>query len=492
LANLMPPTLIPAAVFVAISAIGILGLRRFSATVRLAFDVIGFAAMTVFLVLSGIVPLFPPLTDAADSTSWWLRTIGGAWWLLGARVLVALLTVTFRRDRHSREASIASDLMAAAIYVAAALIVLNSVLALPIAGLLATSGVLAIVLGLALQNTLADVFAGIAVGIEAPFSIGDRIQVGDRIEGQVTQVNWRSIRVHTDGDDMAIIPNSLVAKAEIVNRSFPSQRRAVSVEVSCPHTSPPERVTEALRHATLLCPDIVQTPAPTIVLTRLGERRNAFSISFVVESSKYLGATKGAVLEHAQRELHHAGLLERADGDMGASGPHRRVPQVSARRMLQDLLLFESLDPGQLDRLAEQIEIQELESDEVLFEQGQSDATLYVLASGVLALTRRFDAEIAETLGCIGAGDYVGEMGLLTGAPHAGTATARTRCQVYKLSREAIAPLLEERSELTSALERSVRHGLAAVNRRVAARATERIKPGRQFLDRIRRYFGHG
>lgn len=46
----------------------------------------------------------------------------------------------------------------------------------------------AIVLGLALQNTLADVFAGMAVGVDAPFSVGDRIQIDDKIEGQVVQV----------------------------------------------------------------------------------------------------------------------------------------------------------------------------------------------------------------------------------------------------------------------------------------------------------------
>ena len=104
---------------------------------------------------------------------------------------------------------------------ATGLIVFNSVFALPVTGVVATSGIVAIVLGLALQNTLADVFAGIAVGSEGPFRVGDRIQLNDNLEGVVVQVNWRSIRIQTDGDDIAIIPNSVVAKAAIVNRSFP-------------------------------------------------------------------------------------------------------------------------------------------------------------------------------------------------------------------------------------------------------------------------------
>ena len=88
-------------------------------------------------------------------------------------------------------------------------------LALPIGGPIATSGVLAIVLGLALQNTLADVFAGIAFGIEAPFNVGDRISAGEKIEGTVVQMNWRSIRILTDGDDVGDCSNSVVAKSDI-------------------------------------------------------------------------------------------------------------------------------------------------------------------------------------------------------------------------------------------------------------------------------------
>jgi small-conductance mechanosensitive channel len=95
-----------------------------------------------------------------------VRATGVAWWLLGARVVVAVVRLVLRRGRRSHETRLFSDLVAAAVYVGAVFAVLNSVLEQPIRGLLATSGIIAIVLGLALQNTLADVFAGIAVGIE--------------------------------------------------------------------------------------------------------------------------------------------------------------------------------------------------------------------------------------------------------------------------------------------------------------------------------------
>ena len=255
----MSPTLIPAAVLVAITVVGILVLRRFSNRTRLTFDVVCFLAISLYLLREQIAPVFPPLAGPIEGRAIWLRALAGAWWWLGARIIAVGLEFAVRRDRHSREVRLFSDLLAAAIYIAAAAVVLNSVLALPVTGVVATSGVVAIVLGLALQSTLADVFSGIAVGIEAPFGIGDRILIGDKIEGQVVQMNWRSIRVQTDGDDIAIIPNNLVAKAEIINRSFPSQQRAASVEITCRRSAAPERVIEALLQATLLCPDMLRS-----------------------------------------------------------------------------------------------------------------------------------------------------------------------------------------------------------------------------------------
>ncbi|MBB5357092.1 small-conductance mechanosensitive channel [Rhodanobacter sp. ANJX3] len=284
----MNVTLLPAAILFVIAIVGVFTLRRLSDRIRISFDAVCFIAISLYLVKQGTFPVFSPLSGSADSAALWLRAIGGAWWLLGSRIVVAGLWFVIHRRRRSHEARLFSDLAAAAIYIATAAVVLNSVFALPVTGVVATSGVVAIVLGLALQNTLADVFAGIAVGIEAPFGVGDRIQIADRIEGLVVQMNWRSIRIQTDGHDIAIIPNSLIAKAEIINRSFPGERRTAFVELTCSGDAAPERVIEALQQATALCPDILRAPAPRAVLSQLGSKRSVYRISFFVESTAHL------------------------------------------------------------------------------------------------------------------------------------------------------------------------------------------------------------
>jgi small-conductance mechanosensitive channel len=477
------PTLIPAATLVAIAVIGVLTLRRLSDFVRVTFDIVCFSVISGYLLKEGVAPIFPPLSEPIDSLALWLRVAAGAWWLLGARIAVYGLRFLLHRDRHSREARLFSDLSAAAIYIATAAVVLSSVFALPVTGIVATSGVAAIVLALALQNTLADVFAGIAVGVEAPFRVGDRILIGDKTEGQVIQVNWRSIRIQTDGDDVATVPNSLVAKAEIINRSYPLRKTASSVDISCPEDAPPERIIETMLDATLLCPEILRSPTPTALLVRLGPARNVYKISFTVESAAELAAMKDSLLRGARRQLHYAGLLEpRLPGADAGRAP------LTAHRLLGDMILFESLDQEQVGSLASQLQAKRMAPGEILFAQGADDTALYVIASGVLEVSRQVGA-VFEVIGCIGAGEYIGEISLLTGAPHAATATARTYCHIHRLSREAIEPMLSQNAVLASSLDRSVRRGLEILHRKVAVRATPSIGPSGQLLTRIRSMF---
>ena len=484
----MTPTIWSVAILVAAAA-GLLALCTVSRRIRIAFDFVCLIALSVVLHERGASPFLGSSAAAPDTATLWLRLLIVTWWLASARVVVGVLYYALRHDRRHRSAKLVVDLVAAAIYVGTVVIVLKSVLALPVTGLFATSGVVAIVLGLALQNTLSDVFSGIAVGIEAPFQVGDRISLGDDIEGRVIETNWRSIRVQTDGEDIAIIPNSVMAKLQIVNRSVPSRRRKVSAKVRCPATVDPERVVQVLDEATLLCPAILETPASSVALVRLGESWNHYMITFSVAETSLMAGTKSLLLRHARRQLHYAGLLERDPGGLVQPPARSRPMMLAPREVLADLVLFERLQPMQLDDLASRLTTRLLEPGEILFAEGAGDATLYVVAAGVLELTRATGSTTSLTLGRIGAGEYIGEIGLLTGSPHTATARARTHCVVHQLRREAIAGLLETNADVAAAVEKSVRRGLELASRKVAATATGDVGVGGQLLQRMRRFF---
>lgn len=150
--------------------------------------------------------------------------------------------------------------------------------------------------------------------------------------------------------------------------------------------------------------------------------------------------------------------------------------------------MFECLPLAQLELLAQHVATRLLEPAEFLFKQGASDATLYIVASGILEVTQT-SGEVSMHLGNLGAGDYIGEICPLTGSPHAATAQARTNCCIHHISRDAIAPLLAANANLATAFDKSVRRGLDLLNRSVAVRATERVDAGGQLLQRIRAFF---
>jgi small-conductance mechanosensitive channel/CRP-like cAMP-binding protein len=475
------------AALLALAIICFLTQRKAAAPVRLAFGLVLLSAMTALLLARGVSPL-PRLEDLpAGAEGFWLRAVAVVWWLLGARFLAVLTAWLLGLDARSREARLFTDLMAAAIYLAAALIVLNTVLDLPINGLLATSGIIAIVIGLALQNTLADVFSGIAVGLEQPFRIGDRISLGDDLEGIVVERNWRSIRIRTDGETLATIPNSVVAKARIINRSAATQGCCASIEVV---TGPaaPETVIELLQHAVMLCPQIFESPAPIVTLRRLGFRTSTYAVSFMVPKTTAFAATKSLLLRQVQRQLHHAGLDNGEPARSANGAPLGRTPSAA---LLSELTVFEPLSAEQVDRLASQLVYRSLAAGETLFEQGSTGASLYVVAAGVFEISRRSDSQPAEVLGRIGAGEYIGEISLLTGAPRRVTVTALTPAKVGELSKHALQPLIAEAPELCPALERSVRRGLALLDRDTAARVSHPVDTGSALVERIRSFFRH-
>jgi small-conductance mechanosensitive channel/CRP-like cAMP-binding protein len=467
-----------------LSLVSMLALRRRPLRWRLLADGALLALYSGTFWLEGANPLLLVRAGITIPDGPWEKALAIGWWVLAARLLAVLLRLFLGHDKRSREARLLSDLLSGSIYIGTLLIVLDFVLKLPIGGILATSGVFAIVLGLALQNTLADVFSGIAVGVEQPFHVGDRIKLGDRIEGRVVEVNWRSIRLQTDEDDVAIVPNSAVAKAEIVNRSFPTVQRNGKVEIACTALAAPSQISTLLREAALLCPEILPHPVPRVLLTRLGERTNGYAMIFSVADPNEFGHAKSALLEQMRRLLHHAGLLLADRGKDGA-----RPGPAGAADMLRQTIVFESLTEEQIAHLAERVEYCRLEAGSVLFTEGEVDATLYIVADGVLEIARALPDGTAETLGRIGVGDYIGEIGLLTGAARAVTAKAITNACVHVLRKDAVAPLLASEPAVAAAFEQSVKRGMTLLHRDVVARVDRDDMASGQLLARIRSYF---
>ena len=195
-------------------------------------------ARVVFLILlillllkNGIVPYQPLQVSGEAVHDVVAATLKIAWWLWAAWFLVALIRAVVVFERRPREGKLIQDLVSGLIYLTALFAIIAFVFDLPVRGLVATSGVIAIVLGLALQSTLSDLFSGLVLSLSRPYGPGDWISVEGGTEGRVVEMNWRATHVLTSRKDLAIVPNSIIAKSKIVNETFPTSIHGISMAV---------------------------------------------------------------------------------------------------------------------------------------------------------------------------------------------------------------------------------------------------------------------
>ncbi len=157
-------------------------------------------------------------------------------------------------------------------------------------------------------------------------------------------------------------------------------------------------------------------------------------------------------------------------------------------RDLGKLVLIDALTPAQLNELAQHLQSDTLDAGDFLFKQGAKDGTLYIIASGIASMTRETETGAKETSAISARRLYRRDQPSHRHAARA-TASAKSHCEIYKLSRDAIAPLLAKNEELVAAFDRSVRRGLDLLNREVAVRSTPEINGEGQLLQRIRSFF---
>jgi small-conductance mechanosensitive channel/CRP-like cAMP-binding protein len=413
----------------------------------------------------------------------WQQIVEAGWWLIGAQVAIGSARLLVVLDNRPRETQIISDLLAGAIYVATFLAVINFALTVPVRGLLATSGVIAIVLGLALQTTLSDVFSGIAVGLEKPYKAGDLLWVEGDIEGQVLQVDWRSTQIATADKNIAIVPNSVIAKARLINRSAPTPMRGSSIEVRLDAGVPPERCIAALTAATKACRILLATPPTMISCTGLNGDGSVYHISFVVASSDQLASARTELLAKIHRHISHDGI---AFAIAGVAVPPA-VAMFKPAQLLERSDLFCVIDPVQRDLLAQHFKPIWLATGEVLVKEGEMADALFIIASGTVEITEDKNGT-KRVIYRMSPGESLGAVGLITGSPYGTTATALTPVKAYRLVKSDIAAAIAVKPELKLGLEALAQRGLAALKSDVAAQHNPKMAEPEMLLGRIRNF----
>ena len=170
-----------------------------------------------------------------------------------------------RRALGHQVSGLAQTTARVTIYVVGALVLL-SVLGIHVTPILTALGVGGLAVALALQDSLANLFAGLHLLADKPIRVGDYVKIADAVEGYVADIGWRSTRIRMLENTVVVVPNKKVAESVITNYDLPEPRMSLSIRVSVGYRSDPDHVERALvdeaTKAAGQIPGLLAEPAP--------------------------------------------------------------------------------------------------------------------------------------------------------------------------------------------------------------------------------------
>jgi small-conductance mechanosensitive channel/CRP-like cAMP-binding protein len=394
-----------------------------------------------------------------------LREIGAVALLTSPFFINALIKryvweVQFRERREAAVPKLLSDSTALAIFIVVIVVVLKFLYDVQIPGLLAGSGIAAIILGLALQDLLGNIIAGFAIHFEQPFKVGDWLQVNER-RAQVMEINWRSTRLRTPDNVYLDIANRELVRQTIVNYHYPTPTHSLRLSIPVEYTAPPSRVKDVLIHAASNAKGVLPEPRVRAFLKNFGESAAEYEVQFWIADNGIFNDVTDAVRTNIWYGLQRHGIkIALPVRNVRLERPSRSRElemQATARKILRQQQLFKSLSDAELDALLPRGHIVHFGRGEKLIEQGEKGDSMFILVDGdanVVVDRNGIQAHVAS----LSSGDCFGEMSLLTGENRSATVIAVTDCEVVEIGKRVLADSLKENPDLLHTLSDLLAH----------------------------------
>jgi small-conductance mechanosensitive channel/CRP-like cAMP-binding protein len=448
----------PISQFVALVALGVALRVLFgrNPTLRLIANVAFFFLLTTLLLYHNIAPYSLDTMPENLTRRIFVGMAKATWWIGGAMVLVSSVRLFLILENTPREGRLLQDLLVGLIYVGAALSIVAYVFSVPVGTLIATSGAFAIVLGLAMQSTLADVFSGIALNLGRPYTLGDWIVLDASTQGKVVETNWRSTHLLNGTNDLVVVPNSALAKARIVNLTMPDASHGVAITVRVVPTTSPAVIEGTMRNVLLSSNSVLKSPAPSVTIIDLDANAAVVELAFRVAGIGDIGRAKNEIFDLVFRHTKAAGLkLAHPSGSVAISSEeHDEVAPKhpgTPWKLLNSIALFSTLTEDEKEILAGGMTRVTFKKDAVIAAQGTALTSLVIVRSGVLISEKDTGTHLVE-LSRLAPGDCFGERGVLMGALEPGTIRALTFVVAYEIPKDLLAGVMRERPAMAEDL----------------------------------------
>jgi small-conductance mechanosensitive channel/CRP-like cAMP-binding protein len=412
------------------------------------------------------------MTDPKGALQWAMRFASIAFWLSVAFVVVRALNelvfLVFRKRKGYEAPSLMRDLFSLVLYVTSISVILKLHFeTLSFGALLSGSALLGIILGLALQDTLGNLFSGISLHADKPFQVGDVISVG-KYTGVVMSITWRAVKIKTFQNHIVLVSNSIIAK-ESIEVCPRDNQNARLVYFTSSYSDSPVKVIHSVREAIRECENVLRYMTPNVRIRNLGDSVIEWEVKYWLSDYARYNDTDALVRQRIWYAFRRSGLdfgfptrtiyMEQAPPHDG----HRRDTETLAE-LLSAVDIFSPLTSEELNTLAQNVRGHVYAPGETIIRAGDDGSSMFVVHRGGVDV--RIDANgTPRTIKRLGEGDFFGEMALFTGEPRTASVVASEETEVFEIGHDAMKVLFETNPDLVEALSHTInerRAGLAA------------------------------
>jgi CRP-like cAMP-binding protein len=314
--------------------------------------------------------------------------------------------------------------------------------------------------GLAAQEPLKDLFAGLELQFDDIFSVGDFIDLGDGTLGVVVSINWRDTCLKDISGALVVVPNTKVTEVVMRNYgSFGSMGNRFSIGLD--YALPPSRARQMLLDVLNKHPRVLDQPAPAVRVQAFADSAITYDI-LAFQPPGNLGELldlRSELLEQIWFTLERAGqsvpypVRELRPKRTTLDSGHPEHRSLQQRRSLLSLNpLFGDLTDEEMLRLAKATHCLRFAPGEVVVREGNHGDSLFQVVQGVVEVLKSQDEAPPFQVAQLKPGDVFGEMSMLTDARRSATVLALEECVLLEVSRSCLGPLLQENPPLMERL----------------------------------------
>ena len=438
------------------------------------------------------------------------RELGAAATVLGGVVIGRLVDQFFWRwyfeeRRRAAVPKFIREMTTGVLLLAAALLVLEYGYGKHVPGLLAASGVIGIVLGFALQDSLGNIIAGFALQFGRPFAVGDWLLIDGR-HVQAVEINWRSTRFITGDAVQLDVPNQQLVRQALINFHGGVPRHAMRLEIGIDADVPPNKVKDLLARAAASAEGVLAQPAPDVFLKDFGESAVIYEVRFWIGDHRIHNATADAVRTNIWYTLHRQRIkIPSPIRHVQLERPHhfQRDPKLTqeeqrtlaTRDLLRAQPVFRSVGNEHLKLLVAKSSVHHYGRGEMIIREGTEGASMFVLITGE-ARVSVLQADQPTWIASLRGGDCFGEMSLLTGEKRSASIQAVIDCEVMEITKSIFAEivaldaqLLPSLSELLANRQMQTEDIMEAAAQQPAMLAAKEQEYRAGFLSKLKSFF---